>query len=227
MLEKLPAEIGHALQGKRAGIDKIMFHRVFKRHIGHIEVLSDAFVHMGVLPVRYTADGDGSSPPLEWRDVPTAAASMVLVVEDADSPTPHPLVHAIAVDLAGGVGSLDEGALSGPSAAQGGPGAGGAAVHVGLNSFLKRGWLAPDPPPGHGQHRYAFQVFALAEGATFSEAPGRQELIDAVAARALAAGCLSGTYERARRVASDDAVAAADTAAQAIVLETQVTSATD
>ena len=61
-------------------------------------------------------------------------------------------------------------------------------------------WLPPDPPPGHGIHRYVFQVFALRSGTDFSASPGRQELIDAIANRAVAGGYLIGTYERAQRV---------------------------
>jgi phosphatidylethanolamine-binding protein (PEBP) family uncharacterized protein len=77
-------------------------------------------------------------------------------------------------------------------------------VPTGLNSFLMHGWLPPDPPPGHGEHRYAVQVFALAEGAAFSASPGRQELFDAISERAIAAGCLIGVYERPQRARIQD-----------------------
>jgi phosphatidylethanolamine-binding protein (PEBP) family uncharacterized protein len=72
-------------------------------------------------------------------------------------------------------------------------------VHVGRNSYLMSGWLPPDPPPGHGPHRYAFQVFALLPGDPFSGKPGRDALLDAIRERALASGCLIGTYERQDR----------------------------
>src|SRR5215468_10402113 len=61
---------------------------------------------------KYTADGAGVSPPLQWKGVPDAAGSVVLLVEDADSPTRHPLVHAIAYDLSGH--RMQRGALSNP-----------------------------------------------------------------------------------------------------------------
>jgi hypothetical protein len=62
--------------------------------------------------------------------------------------------------------------------------------------------LPPDPPPGHGIHRYVFQVFALHSGTAFSSVPGRHELFDAVKARAIAGGYVIGTYARAEKVKS-------------------------
>jgi phosphatidylethanolamine-binding protein (PEBP) family uncharacterized protein len=55
-------------------------------------------------------------------------------------------------------------------------------------------------------HRYVFQVFALRAGAPFSHAPGRREVIEAILDRAIAAGCLIGTYERWTRARADMAV---------------------
>jgi phosphatidylethanolamine-binding protein (PEBP) family uncharacterized protein len=56
--------------------------------------------------------------------------------------------------------------------------------------------LPPDPPPGHGVHRYLFQVFALEAGPAFDEEPGRDAVLAAIRERGLASGCLIGTYER-------------------------------
>ena len=190
MLEKLPDIIGHALRDVRAGMDQIAFNNSGLRSgMGLLQVSSLAFADHAPIPARYTADGEGVSPPLQWTGVPANAASLLLIVEDADAPMPHPLVHAIAVDLAPQDGSLHQGAITG---------AGDHAdqVHEGRNSSLLAGWLPPDPPPGHGQHRYAFQLFALGAGAAFEGTPGRDEVVAAVRERGLASGCLIGTYER-------------------------------
>ncbi|MDM0012232.1 YbhB/YbcL family Raf kinase inhibitor-like protein [Variovorax sp. J22P168] len=190
MLEKLPDVIGHALQGVRAGLDEIFFNTLgLRAGMASIKVSSLAFADHAPLPERYTADGIGRSPRIDWIGVPPGAAALVLVVEDADSPTPHPMVHAIAVDLPPSDGQLPEGAL--PSAEHEGAG-----VHTGLNSFLQAAWLPPDPPPGHGVHRYAFQLFALAAAPGFSPNPGREEVFEALRAHAIASGLLIGTCER-------------------------------
>ena len=190
MLENLPEVIGQALSGVRAGLDHIVFNTLgLRQGLGAIEVSSLAFADHAPIPQRYTADGEGLSPPLSWIHVPEGARSLLLLVEDADSPTPHPLVHAIVVGLDPADGALAEGAI----ASEGNDGVG---LHTGRNSFLQAAWLPPDPPRGHGVHRYAFQLFALAEKPAFSETPGRDEVLAALHAHALAAGLLIGTYER-------------------------------
>jgi Raf kinase inhibitor-like YbhB/YbcL family protein len=190
MLENLPDFVGHALRDQRAGLDQIAFNRLpLRGGQGAITVASLAFADHAAIPEIYTADGPGLSPPLSWTGVPATASSVVLIVEDADSPTPHPLVHAIAVGLAPADGSLPQGALASDDDAP-------AEARLGRNSYLRHGWLPPDPPPGHGAHRYAFQVFALAEGEALPDAPGRDALMEALQARAIASGLLIGTYER-------------------------------
>ena len=190
MLEKLPDVVGHVLRGQRAGLDKTAFQAVdLRAGMAALTVSSLAFVDHAPIPARYTADGPGVSPPLQWSGVPSDAASLVLIVEDADAPTPQPLVHAIVVGLDGADGALAEAAL--PSRDHDGSG-----LRVGRNSYLQAAWLPPDPPPGHGVHRYVFQVFALEAGASFDGEPGRDALLEAIRDHGLASGCLVGTYER-------------------------------
>jgi Raf kinase inhibitor-like YbhB/YbcL family protein len=190
MLEKLPGVVGHVLRDRRAGLDKLAFNRSGLRvGQGMLQLSSLAFADHGPIPARYTADGEGVSPPLQWQGVPANAGSLVLMVEDADAPTGEPLVHAIVVDLAAEDGGLAEGAIRSA-------GHEGEHVHEGRNSYLQKGWLPPDPPPGHGEHRYAFQLFALGAGEPFHGTPGRDEVMRAIQERGVASGMLIGTYTR-------------------------------
>jgi Raf kinase inhibitor-like YbhB/YbcL family protein len=207
MLEKLPEGVGLALINQRAGMEQVVYNELHRvRQTARIELHSPAFVFNGRLPVRFTADGEGVSPPLAWGNIPAGAGSLVLIVEDADSPTPHPLVHAIVVNLAPS-GRLEEGALASPDHE-------GAGLAIGQNSFLKHAWLPPDPPPGHGEHRYVFQLFALPAEIAFVDAPGRRAFIDTVVRDAIGVGCLIGTYVRTNeiRVADDESVVGLDSA---------------
>jgi hypothetical protein len=189
MLEKLPESIGHALEHQRAGMEKLLFNADLPESgLRRMEIASPAFAPDAQIPQRYTADGAGVSPPLMWRDVPATTSTLALIVEDADSPTPEPMVHAIVVDIDPLEPGLVEGIFGGPPEAT--------PEKLGLNSFLMHGWLPPDPPPGHGLHRYAFQIFALGPGEPLSKSPGRGEVAAAVRERAIAKGCLIGTYQR-------------------------------
>ena len=183
MLEKLPDVVGQALRTTRAGLEALTLGR-FEAPSG-IVVTSPAFDAGAAMPVRFTADGAGVSPPLRWTGVPAGTRSVAVLVEDADSPTPKPLVHAIVHDLPAGDGGLEEGAMAGEGGAP-----------VGRNSFLRSGWLPPDPPPGHGPHRYVFQVYALDLDPADAASPGRGDLVELMTGHVLATGTLVATFER-------------------------------
>lgn len=190
MLEHVPHWLGSALKGLRAGSDKLA---IAQPGLGSFEALhlaSPAFANGARLPERFTADGEGVSPPLFWTGVPEGAERLALIVEDPDAPAPQPLVHAVVWDLPPHAGELKEGAIR----ADGSGGAGGS--DVGRNSYLGEGWLPPDPPTGHGPHHYAFQLFALGPGPDVGDTPGRGAIVKAMAGRVLAAGLLTGTYSR-------------------------------
>ena len=188
MLERLPTPVGQALRGVRPGLEKLLFN---DPHIGHAAALpvhSRAFEDGAMLPVRYTADGAGLSPPIQWHHVPAGTRSVTVVIEDADSPTPRPLVHAIVWNLPGEDGVLGEGVLNTMQAT--------GSSDLGRNSMLKHAYLPPDPPPGHGPHRYACQVFALDCVPEHGEAPGRGKLQELLRGHVLGSGMLVGVYER-------------------------------
>ena len=189
MLEHIPRWLGHAMQNLRAGADKLAIVEL-SRGTATIALSSPAFADHARLPPRFTADGEGVSPPLVWGDVPEGTAMLALLVEDADAPAPQPLVHAILWGLPADTRRLSEGAIrpDGPGSPDGGD--------VGRNSYLDEGWLPPDPPTGHGEHRYAFQLFALAGAADPGTSPSRGDIVDAMRGHVLAAGLLTGTYSR-------------------------------
>ena len=186
MMKRIPEAVGRALSGARAGLHAVTAHRI--EAPSAIVVTSPAFAPGATMPARFTADGEGLSPPLRWTGVPSDAQAVVVLVEDADSPTPRPLVHAILPGLPGTDGGLDEGAM--PSPGHDGD------VAAGRNSFLRAGWLPPDPPPGHGPHRYVFQVFALDVVPQAGSALGRKALVATMGGHVLAKGEMIGLYGR-------------------------------
>jgi Raf kinase inhibitor-like YbhB/YbcL family protein len=190
MLEKVPSRIGEAMRDVRAGAEELAIADTVLTGINaSIEVMSPAFEYNGRLPAKYTTDGEGVSPPIEFSGVPPEAQAVVLLVEDADSPTPEPFVHAIVWDLPGADTAIPEGALTSKNDERNNE-------SMGRNSYFNATYLPPDPPPGHGEHRYVFQVFALDIVPRFESPPGRTALLDSMRDHVLAKGLLIGTYGR-------------------------------
>jgi len=191
MLQNLPRALGRALRPIRPGPARIALSELnADPRKGSIDVFSSAFRDGEPLPARYTADGEGVSPSMQWRGVPRGTKGIVVIMEDMDSPTLHPLVHAIVWGLPGSDGGVPEGALSTTRARA-------AAAPMGRNSYLMTRYVAPDPPPGHGPHRYAIEVIALDVAPGFHGTPGRSDVIEAARGHVIGAGCLIGTYARA------------------------------
>ena len=191
MLEHVPHWLGQAMRGLRAGADKLC---IAQGELGggftSLDLSSPAFGNGARPPPRFTADGEGVSPPLLWNALPEGTESLALIVEDPDAPAAQPLVHAIVWGISPEERRLAEGAIR-PDGAGSPDG-----TDVGRNSYFFEGWLPPDPPTGHGEHNYAFQLFALAGAEDPGDTPGRAALIRAMAGRVLAAGLLTGTYSR-------------------------------
>lgn len=189
MLEHVPHWLGEALANFRAGADRLAIGMLDLEGVAPIRLSSPDFADGARLPERFTADGEGVSPPLRWSGLPDGAVELALIVEDPDAPAPRPFVHAILTAIDPAFGALEEGAIRAD-------GDGGAEGDSGRNSYLREGWLPPDPPTGHGEHRYVFQLFALAAGQNGEATPGRAALIEQIEGRVIGAGVLTGTYSR-------------------------------
>lgn len=199
MLELVPQWLGASMRSIRAGHAKLA---LLDSSLGvtapSLDLSSPAFPHNGRLPVRFTADGEGVSPPLVWGPLPAGTQSLALIVEDPDAPAPAPLIHALIWGLPAGTGRLAEGVFTqgGEPAVEG---------EVGRNSFFGHGWLPPDPPTGHGSHDYVFQLFALDLPPGELPSVTRGAMIDAMAGHVLGAGMLVGTYSRGEETRGEGA----------------------
>lgn len=191
MLEHIPHWLGQTLRGFRAGADKLcIVQPELGGDFGPLVLSSPAFSDGRRLPPRFTADGEGVSPPLVWGHLPEGTCSLALIVEDPDAPSIDPFVHAIVWGIGPYVHALAEGAIR-PDGSGSETGS-----DVGRNSFFYEGWLPPDPPTGHGDHQYAFQLFALGQIDHPGSTPTRGALVRAMKGNVLGAGLLTGIYSR-------------------------------
>lgn len=183
--------LGHALRKVRPGISALTSSKWSGFLPFGVRVSSPAFEDGKPIPVRYTGDGEGVSPPLRWENVPSGAQSLVLVVEDADIPSFRPLTHLIVHSIPPEKTGFEEGEI--PFRL---PGFSAKGWGCGRNALARPGWTPPNPPPGHGPHRYAFQVFALRTVPQYPYPPGRSLLLRTIRPHLLSQGRVIGTYER-------------------------------
>jgi len=198
MLEHLPSWLGGLMRNMRAGHSKLT---IVDPDLGlgpaTIDLSSPAFANGARLPIRFTADGEGVSPPLVWGPLPEGTQSLALIVEDPDAPATRPLIHCLVWGLPADTGRIAEGAIVAGADA-------GEIGDVGRNSLFREGWLPPDPPNGHGTHDYVFQLFALGETEDIGVSPSRAHMVRAMEGKVLAAGLLVGTYSRGEPKTTDE-----------------------
>ncbi len=110
-----------------------------------MRLTSSVFSHNQFLPKRYTCDGEKISPPLNISDIPSKAVSLVLIVDDPDSPNGQ-FAHWLVWNIPPLISKIEEN-ISPPEAI------------VGFNDFGTIGYGPPCPPSG--LHHYQFKLFAL------------------------------------------------------------------
>jgi Raf kinase inhibitor-like YbhB/YbcL family protein len=151
-----------------------------------LSVESPAFGQGEMIPVKYTCDGEGVSPPLKWSPGPAATESYVLIVDDPDAPGGS-FTHWLAYNIPSGVTRLDEHV---------------AALHLlgdgtmqGKNSYGRIGYGGPCPPQGR-PHHYRFEVYALDTRLKPGPGASKDDLLTEMRGHVLAQGELTGVYGR-------------------------------
>jgi Raf kinase inhibitor-like protein, YbhB/YbcL family len=151
-----------------------------------MHLTSPDFSAKGEIPTLHTCEGPDRAPALAWTDVPAAAKSFVLIVDDPDAPDPAAprmtWVHWVVYNLPASAralvagGSLPAGALDG------------------LNDWKRTGWRGPCPPAG--RHRYFFKLYALDTMLPDLKRPTKAQVEKAMHGHVLAQAELLGTYQK-------------------------------
>ncbi|MBZ6232754.1 YbhB/YbcL family Raf kinase inhibitor-like protein [Streptomyces olivaceus] len=187
------AVLGKLLRNRRAGEAGLAWHAPNLTGPETLRVTSPDFEHEATMPSAHAgkrSGGRNTSPALTWTGTPAGTAQLLLVVEDPDVPLPKPFVHGVFL-LDAALTDVARGALDQDGATPG--------VRM-LRSGKGRGYLGADPIRGHGPHRYAFQLFALAgpitavRGGADPAVAKPRAVLDA-AGGVLARGRIDGRYE--------------------------------
>jgi hypothetical protein len=150
-----------------------------------IKVTSSAFKNDGMIPSKYTCDGDDVSPPLQWETVPQGTKSIALICDDPDAPM-GTFVHWVLFNLPADVKELAENVPADKTLPSG--------AGQGITDFGRVGYGGPCPPSG--THRYFFKIYALDTKLDLAAGARKSQLLKAMEGHILAQGQLVGKYKR-------------------------------
>jgi Raf kinase inhibitor-like YbhB/YbcL family protein len=147
-----------------------------------IALSSSGFDEGRLIPKQFTCDGENLPPPLQWSGIPGDAASLALILTDADAPG-GTFVHWTMYGIDPEIDSLAPGEL--PEGAE-----------EGTNSFGDSGYGGPCPPEGNSPHRYVLTLYALKRPLALGKGASPKQVLAEIEETAIARGQLSGKYGR-------------------------------
>jgi hypothetical protein len=132
------------------------------------------------IPSKYTCDGKNINPPLEFIDVPKNAKSLVLIVDDPDSPS-KVWSHWVVWNIPQNTKNIKEDSVP-------------AGAKEGANDFGNVGYGGPCPHSG--THRYRFALYALDMDLNSSKEMVKNNVENAIKGHIIDKAILTGTYSR-------------------------------
>ncbi|MBU2159040.1 YbhB/YbcL family Raf kinase inhibitor-like protein [Patescibacteria group bacterium] len=153
-----------------------------------MNLTSPVFEEDGLIPAKYTCDGDRFlSPPLYIENPPEGTKSFVLIVDDPDVPVevmPEKLfTHWVLFDIPADTEGIPEGTHPG---------------HLGMNTRGEAQYSGPCPPPEYdpAEHRYFFKLFALDSMLNLEAGSSREHIEEALEGHVLERIELVARYRR-------------------------------
>ena len=153
-----------------------------RMQLGSLKIVSPVFTHGGRIPQEYSGDGNGVSPELIFKGISEAAQELVLICHDPDAPLTYGFTHWVLYNIPADVSGLAENC--------------GDLYTGGVNELGNSGWVPPSPPPGHGEHFYYFQLFALDKKLDLPAGLSRAELLAKIDEHILEQARIVGIYSR-------------------------------
>lgn len=150
-----------------------------------IMIKTPAFTEGGMIPAKFTCEGENIFPRIDWSSVPAGTKSLALIVDDPDAPNGD-WVHFVLFNIPADIHKLDEGF----KVSSGVP----AGVKSGKNSSGKLDYHGPCPPSG--THRYYFKLYALDVVLDQAQGIDKYQLLKVMEGHVLGFGELMGKYRR-------------------------------
>ena len=148
---------------------------------------SSSFIMGGMIPSRFTCDGENVSPSLEWSEFPARVKSFALVCDDPDAPGKE-WVHWVYFNIPSDKNGIPENVSADERPSIGGV--------QGRNDFGKIGYGGACPPSG--THRYFFRIFALDTVLMLAPGTSKDQLMKGMYGHIIAEAELMGKYSRSK-----------------------------
>ena len=145
----------------------------------------------GRIPNKYTcAAGQGSpSPAITWSGAPATTQSYVVIFHDPDpvlqGSATNDVLHWAMFDIPGTATGLPEGVKAGDQADG----------SKNLNNITGQpSYMGPCAPPGHGDHHYTLEIYALSAKLGLPANTARPDLLNAMNGKVVAKGVYIGVF---------------------------------
>lgn len=145
-----------------------------------MRISSPSFTNNEFIPSKFTCDGENINPRLDFSELPDNTKSLALVMHDPDAPSKDWL-HWIVWDLDPTIQSIPENVQDLDAV-------------IGINDFGVNNYGGPCPPSG--DHRYYFDLYALAEKVSYPRDAAFVDVMERIHSIILEKTVIIGIYGR-------------------------------
>jgi Raf kinase inhibitor-like YbhB/YbcL family protein len=149
-----------------------------------MKLTSSAFVEGGKIPSKFTCQGEDINPELHFKDVPSQAKALVLILDDPDVPEhvrkDRMYDHWVVYNIPPTTTRISENSQP--------PGT------PGKNTRGDLDYIGPCPPDR--EHRYFFKLYALDQMLQLKEGATKPEVEKAMEGHVIAQTQLMGRYQK-------------------------------
>lgn len=150
-----------------------------------MQLTSPVFKHGETIPMIYTCEGPNINPPLQIKDVPAEAETLVLMIEDPDADA-KPWVHWLVYNIPAAATTFPENGI--PEGAV-----------QGICNGNTYGYEGPCPPLN--QHTYLFKLYAVDIRLNVPLSANRKMILKAMQGHVVAECELTGVYQKHKQTA--------------------------
>lgn len=145
-----------------------------------MKISSPEFQNNGMIWKKFTCQGENINPKLVFGDVPSNAASLVLIMDDPDAPM-GTWIHWVVFNIPADVREINEDSVP-EDATQG------------MNSWPKNSYGGPCPLSG--THRYFFKLYALDKMLELDDTATKKDVENAMDDHIIEKAQLIGLYKK-------------------------------